>query len=138
MSDKSIDAVVKAVLPSDAKERKNIPIATGVLDYFPNALIEVAKVSKVGNDQHNPGEPLHWARGKSTDQEDTIIRHFMERGKTDNDGVKHTAKLAWRVLALLQLECEAEGAPLARGARLPEPQPERLYPTQFLKVVLGK
>jgi hypothetical protein len=110
----------KSLLPSDAKERKAIPIATGVLDYFPAALIEIAKVSKVGNDQHNPGQPLHWARGKSTDQEDTIIRHFMERGKTDVDGVKHSAKLAWRVLALLQLECEAEGAPLARGAKLPE------------------
>ena len=108
----------KSVLPSDAKERKNIPVATGVLDYFPAALIEVAKVSFVGNQQHNPGEPLHWARGKSTDQDDTIIRHFFERGGTDKDGVKHTAKLAWRVLALLQLECEAEGAPLARGAKL--------------------
>jgi hypothetical protein len=108
----------KSVLPEDAKERKNIPLATGVLDYFPAALIEVAKVSFVGNQQHNPGEPLHWARGKSTDQDDTIIRHFLERGGKDTDGVKHTAKLAWRVLALLQLECEAEGAPLARGAKL--------------------
>jgi hypothetical protein len=110
----------KPLLPESAAERKAIPIATGVLDYFPAALIEIAKVSKVGNDQHNPGQPLHWARGKSADQEDTIIRHFLERGKTDTDGVKHTAKLAWRVLALLQLECEAEGAPLARGAKLPE------------------
>jgi hypothetical protein len=117
----------KSLLPSDAKERKNIPIATGVLDYFPAALIEVAKVSKTGNDQHNPGEPLHWARGKSTDQEDTIIRHFLERGKTDTDGVKHSAKLAWRVLAMLQLECEAEGAPLARGARLPEKLEQPIY-----------
>jgi hypothetical protein len=116
-----------SVLPENAQERKAIPLATGVLDYFPSALIEVAKVSKAGNDQHNPGQPLHWARGKSTDQEDTIVRHFLERGGKDTDGVKHTAKLAWRVLALLQLECEAEGAPLARGARLPEDQPQVLY-----------
>lgn len=108
----------KSVLPENAAERKAIPVATGVLDYFPSALIEIAKVSKVGNDQHNPGQPLHWARGKSTDQDDTIIRHFFERGGTDIDGVKHTAKLAWRVLALLQLECEAEGAPVARGAKI--------------------
>lgn len=118
--DETKPVLLPSVLPSDAKERKAIPIATGVLDYFPNALIEIAKVSKVGNDQHNPGKPLHWSRGKSTDQEDTIIRHFMERGKMDVDGVKHSAKLAWRVLAMLQLECEAEGAPLARGAKLPE------------------
>jgi len=113
-------SIQKSILPSDAKERKNFPIATGVLDYFPSALIEVAKVSFIGNQQHNPGQPLHWARGKSIDQDDTIIRHFMERGKLDTDGVRHSAKLAWRALALLQLEMEAEGAPLARGARLPE------------------
>jgi len=106
-----------ALLPEDPKERKQIPIATGVLDYFPAALAEIAKISYAGNQQHNPGEPLHWARGKSTDQEDTIIRHFLERGSRDSDGMRHSAKLAWRVLALLQLELEAEGAPIARGAK---------------------
>ena len=110
-----------AILPADAKERKNIPIGTGVLDYFPSALAEVAKVSFQGNLQHNgPDAPLHHARGKSTDQADTIIRHFLERGKIDTDGMRHSAKLAWRALALLQIELEAEGAPLARGAVLPE------------------
>jgi len=108
---------VKPVLPLDKEERKRIPIATGVLDYFPNALAEVAKVSYQGNVQHNAGQPLHWARNKSTDQDDTIIRHFLERGRLDEDGMRHTAKLAWRVLALLQLELEAEGAPIARGAK---------------------
>lgn len=108
------------MFPTDAKERKQVPLASGVLDYFPSALIEIAKVSFAGNEQHNPGEPLHWSRGKSTDQDDTIIRHFMERGKIDTDGQRHSAKLAWRALALLQLELEAEGAPIARGARLPE------------------
>lgn len=105
------------MLPTDTKERKRIPISSGVLDYFPAALIEIAKVSQAGNDQHNPGEPLHWARGKSTDQSDTMIRHFMERGTLDSDGIRHTAKMAWRALAILQLELEAEGAPKARGAR---------------------
>ncbi len=105
-----------SVLPTDAKERKAIPIATGCLDYFPNALAEVAKISKAGNDQHNPGEPLHWARGKSTDHADTIVRHLMERGTVDTDGTRHSAKLAWRALALLQEELEAAGAPKARGA----------------------
>ncbi len=104
-------------LPTDPKARKDIPIASGVLDYFPDALAEIARVSKAGNDQHNPGEPLHWARGKSMDQADTIIRHFLERGTIDSDGLRHSAKMAWRALALLQLEMEAAGAPLARGAR---------------------
>ena len=111
---------VSELFPTSAAERKLIPVASGVLNYFPSALIEVAKVSFIGNQQHNPGQPLHWARAKSTDQDDTIIRHFLERGTLDVDGVRHSAKLAWRALALLQLEMEAEGAPLARGARLPE------------------
>ena len=105
------------MFPTDAKARKEIPLASGVLDYFTSALIEVAKVSFEGNKQHNPGEPLHWARGKSTDQADTLLRHFVERGTLDTDGVRHSAKLAWRALALLQLELEAAGAPLARGAK---------------------
>jgi hypothetical protein len=86
------------------------------LDYFPNALAEVAKISKQGNDQHNPGEPLHWARGKSMDHADTIIRHLMERGTVDVDGTRHSAKAAWRALALLQEELESAGAPLSRGS----------------------
>jgi dATP/dGTP diphosphohydrolase len=107
----------KPMFPHDAGDRKKIPLASGVLDYFPSALIEIAKVSQAGNDQHNHGQPLHWARAKSTDQDDTIMRHFMERGKFDTDGQRHSAKLAWRALALLQLELEAEGAPMARGAK---------------------
>ena len=108
-------------LPEDAAARKALPIATGFVDYFPDAMAAVAELSRIGNDQHNPGEPLHWARGKSMDQDDTILRHFMERGTIDPvDGLRHSAKLAWRALALLQLEMEAAGAPLARGASQPE------------------
>jgi hypothetical protein len=107
----------KTMFPTEAKERKQIPLGTGLLDYFPQALIEVAKVSFAGNQQHNPGEPLHWARGKSMDQDDTVLRHYMERGKMDDDGVRHSAKMVWRALAILQLELEAEGYPKARGAK---------------------
>jgi hypothetical protein len=113
------------LLPKNASERKRIPLASGVLDYFTSALIEIAKVSQVGNDQHNPGQPLHWSRGKSMDQSDTMLRHFVERGKIDTDGVRHSAKMCWRALAILQEELEAEGAPLARGARLPETSNKR-------------
>jgi hypothetical protein len=78
------------------------------VDYFPLALIEVAVVSKAGNDQHNPGQPLHWTRGKSADHADCLMRHFIQRGLLDDDGVRHSAKMAWRALALLQEEIEAE------------------------------
>ena len=83
-------------------------MATGVLDYFPDAIVAVAHVSYQGNIQHNAGQPLHWAREKSTDQADTIVRHLMQRGTLDTDGMRHSAKAAWRALALLQLEIEGE------------------------------
>jgi hypothetical protein len=93
-------------LPTDPKERKKIPLWSGLMQYFPDALVAVAKLSYVGNLQHNPGQPLHWAREKSTDQEDTILRHLLESGTTDTDGVLHSTKVAWRALAKLQLELE--------------------------------
>lgn len=95
-------------LPTDSQERKHTPITTGVLDYFPDAIAEIARVSYVGNEQHNPGEPLHWARNKSTDHADCIVRHLLERGTVDSDGMRHSAKAAWRALALLQTEIEQD------------------------------
>ena len=109
----------KSLLPTGAADRKRVPLSSGVLDYFTSALIEIAKVSQAGNDQHNPGEKLHWSRGKSADHADTLLRHFVERGTIDTDGLRHAAKMCWRALAILQLELEAEGAPLARGAVVP-------------------
>ncbi len=97
-------------LPTTAADRKATPIATGCLDYFPLALAEIARVSKKGNDQHNPGQPLHWARGKSVDHADCLIRHLIDRGTVDTDGMRHTAKVAWRALALLQTELEEEAS----------------------------
>jgi hypothetical protein len=95
-------------LPTDSAARKNVPITRGVLDYFPDAIAAVAELSRIGNEQHNPGEPLHWAREKSSDHADCIVRHLIERGTLDTDGVRHSAKTAWRALALLQIEIEAE------------------------------
>jgi Domain of unknown function (DUF5664) len=95
-------------LPEDPRLRKNFPIASGVLDYFPDALVAISEISKAGNDQHNPGLPLRWTRSKSGDEADTCIRHFLQRGTKDSDGMRHTAKAAWRLLALLQKEIEQE------------------------------
>jgi len=95
---------------TDPAKRKALPITSGVLDYFPDALLAVAQCSQVGNDQHNPGEPLHWAKEKSTDEADALVRHLMERGTMDTDGVRHSAKVAWRALAMLQREIDAERA----------------------------
>lgn len=108
------------VLPTTSQERKDVPLVRGLLDYFPAALAEVAKLSRAGNEKHNPGEPLHHARGKSTDHADCIVRHLLDRGTIDDeDGLLHDVKVAWRALAMLQEKLEERGAPFARGAREP-------------------
>jgi hypothetical protein len=95
--------------PADRRgSRKQYPIASGVLDYFADALVAISNVSFAGNEQHNPGKPLHWDRSKSGDEADTMMRHFLQRGTWDTDGKRHTAKAAWRLLALLQKEIEQE------------------------------
>jgi len=90
----------------DAKKRKETPVKTGVLDYFPDAIRAVAHCSHVGNEQHNPGSHLHWDRSKSGDELDALTRHLMDAGTIDSDGIRHSTKVAWRALANLQKEIE--------------------------------
>lgn len=88
--------------------RKSMPIFTGVLKYFPNALLEVSKVSLAGNKQHKNGEELKWDKSKSPDEADALVRHLLQAGEIDDDGIRHTSKVAWRALALLERELERE------------------------------
>ena len=82
-------------------ERKEYPVKTGVIDYFRDALFRVAKVSYDGNQKHNPGQPTHWARGKSNDHQDCCARHLF-----CNEAELDAAECAWRALAHLQLLLE--------------------------------
>lgn len=97
-----------STIPMDPVARKALPLCTGVLDYFPDALLAVAQCSKAGQQQHNPDKPMFWDRSKSTDEADALARHLLSRGTMDTDGVRHSAKVAWRALALLQKEIESE------------------------------
>lgn len=116
---------MSTTLPNNSKERKEFPIYSGPVKYFPAALAAVAKVCKIGNDKHNPGQPLHHARGKSSDHADCIIRHLIDMSEDygrgtgfDENGVPQVAYIAWRALALAQEWCETnDGAPLAPGAK---------------------
>ena len=95
-------------------DRKKIPVFSGVLKYFPDAIIEVAKTSYQGNNQHHIDTDLHWDRSKSGDELDALTRHLLQAGTIDTDGIRHSAKIAWRALANLQKELEKEGkAPLS-------------------------
>ncbi len=93
------------MLPTESDVRKKIPVTTGVLDYFPDAIAYVAMVSYLGNEQHNPGQPLHWAREKSADHPNCIGRHLIQR-KQEDGGVIEAGQVAWRALADLQLMLE--------------------------------
>ena len=111
-------------LPTDSAARKQIPLLSGVLRYFPAALAGVAKRSHEGNEKHNPGLPMHHAREKSSDHGDTIVRHLLDlqdylaAGDAKNI-VAEADAIAWRALALSQELHEGyAGSPLAPGARL--------------------
>ena len=87
-------------------KRKEHPVFSGVLKYFPDALMEVSKCSLQGQLQHNPDKPLAWDRTKSSDDLDALTRHLLQAGEMDEDGILHSTKVAWRSLANLQKELE--------------------------------
>lgn len=88
------------------EDRKSMPVYSGVLKYFPDAIREISKCSNVGNNQHNPDKELHWDRSKSGDELDALSRHLLQAGTFDDDGIRHSTKVAWRALANLQKELE--------------------------------
>lgn len=115
-------------LPIDSNERKNYPLFRGCLRYFPAAIAGIARISKLGNDKHNPGEDMHHARNKSSDHGDCIMRHLVDvedlmasynRGNavTKQDILDEVSQMAWRALALSQKLHEELGlSPLAPAA----------------------
>ena len=100
-------------LPTDAKARKGVPVYSGFVKYFPDAIAAVAELSFIANEQHNPGEPLHWDRAKSGDELDAQMRHVLDMAsgtEMDTDGVLHATKNAWRAMAGLQKLIESRRA----------------------------
>lgn len=109
-------------LPTDSQERKSVPLLSGCLRYFPAALAGVAQISQEGNEKHNPGEPLHHARGKSMDHGDCLLRHLVDlqdhlAAKRFGDALDEADAICWRALALSQELHEGyAGSPLAPAA----------------------
>lgn len=107
---------VPVFMSTDSATRKLLPVSTGVLKYFPDALMCVAWVSRVSNEKHNPGMPVHWDKSKSGDEKDAEVRHLLDalRGLPPDPGLEplgdlgHLASKAWRALADLQRGCDDE------------------------------
>lgn len=102
---------IKQLPEEKGKHRKSKPVFSGLLMYFPDAMLAIAEHSKKGNDKHNPGEPLRWAKEKSSDQADCVARHLIDIGPNwdavdQETGSLHATALAWRALALLQTVLE--------------------------------
>ena len=98
-------------LPTDRDARNALPIWDGLMMYFPDVWAEVAKVSVLGNKQHNLGAKLFWNREVSTDHLNKVMRHCLDHGSgnvLDTDGTFHMAKAVWRACAELQLAIEAQ------------------------------
>lgn len=127
-------------LPRDGKERKGIPLYTGGLLYFPDALAGVAKQSAIGNAQHQNGAKLTHDRSKSDDDGDALLRHLSDLGAAiayyerqlvqehdltraqscmyRRDILNEANAIAWRALSLSQkLHERYDDQPVAPAAR---------------------
>lgn len=132
---------MKHRIPQGDAERKAAPMYRALAGYFPAALFEVAAHSLDSDRKHNPGgspDGPTWSRGKSADHEDCLIRHVIDAGprrdnklfqmaaapkdSTAKDARRyHLRSLAWRALALLQEDCELDGAEPGVSSVFPEP-----------------
>ncbi len=84
------------LIEGGSEYRKAFPMAEGLIDYFPDALAAVSEVSYHGNQKHNPGQPMHHARGKSMDHANCIARHLTERGGFDGP-IRHSRSPQTRI-----------------------------------------
>ncbi len=108
------DAEPRHFIPQNHQRRKDAPMYRGLFGYFPAALFEVAYHSQENDKRHNNGgspDGPTWARGKSPDHLDCVLRHTAEvPEKGDPERLKVLRAVAWRALAALQEECESLGA----------------------------
>lgn len=133
---KELKDIVPLTLGYDSEERKKAPFLATVLGYFTAALKGVAEHCVRSNQKHNPGEPVHWARGKSMDHDECTIRHSIdvmevrawlrrnplhpERARVVRMLLEELDAKAWRALAESQeAREEFDGAPLSAASRLP-------------------
>lgn len=120
------------MLPTDDKLRKQVRAFQGFVKYFPDAIALVAILSKVANEQHNPGTPMHWAKEKSKDELDSLMNHLMDvatKGELsqDVDGILDAVKIAWRGMANLQRLADTHGLETLMRLMLEVPEEVVMY-----------
>ncbi len=131
---------MKLTLTTDSDERKRLPMLAVLAGYFAAAMAGLTRHAVRSNEKHNPGEPVHWARGKSTDHPECVLRHSWDiaemtawcranRGHPDWEKNvtllehEHDARV-WRSSAdSQQFYEEFRGAPLPFNCRLPAAAP---------------
>jgi hypothetical protein len=108
-------------LPTDRDARNALPVWDGAIAYFPDVWAEVAKVSVLGNKQHNLGDTLHWNTHVSTDHKNKAMRHMLDDDHTvmDDDDTYHLAKAVWRLSAALQIRIWKRNGRDEHGQLLP-------------------
>ena len=114
------------MLPTDDATRKRIKVFQGFFQYFPDAVAAIAELSCLCNEQHNPGESVHWAKEKSTEELDSQARHLLGIASEgplarDVDGILEATKNAWRACANLQRLADAGHNIFAERVSLTEP-----------------
>ena len=94
---------------SVSQDRKNTPLFTGFMLYFGKAMNMCALHSFISNFKHNPGEPLHWSKGKSNDHGDCILRHQMDYWEIDpENGLPMAVSVFWRGGAQLEIMLDGD------------------------------
>jgi hypothetical protein len=138
--------IVPLTLGYDSQKRKDAPFLATVIGYFTAALKGVAEHCVRSNQKHNPGEPVHWARGKSTDHDECVFRHGIdtmeirawlrrnpthpERSRVVRFLLEELDAKAWRSLAESQeAREEFDGAPLSAASVVPTFDPVKTVAT---------
>lgn len=109
MSQNLTDKQIRSREDLTSAERKLMPLHSGCLMYFPDALLLISMLSRAANEKHNPGEPMHWSKDKSNDHADCSARHSLDSGTADEFGLDHRVARTWRDLAELQTAIEELG-----------------------------
>lgn len=89
---------MRSPFTEDSATRKKYAVYSGFVNYFPDAMAVVSRISYENNQKHSPGATeITWNRAVSGDELDALMRHLI-----DGDW----GHLAWRAMANLQKKLE--------------------------------